>query len=86
MRPVRPTMARKHVARGLLPYVGAVLFAVPLLWSASSTAVQASSAMIYIFVVWLFLIVACAVLTRSSSLRDRGDKEVTQSNPSKDMP
>ena len=54
-------------AARLLPLLGALLFAVPLLWPGPETAAQddaasmvaMSDAIIYIFAVWATLILAC---------------------------
>ena len=46
----------------MLPVIGAVLWAVPLLWrqSEDSGKVMTSDAIIYIFLVWLFMVVGGA--------------------------
>lgn len=44
---------RLRDAARLLPILGAVLWAIPLLWPRGETGIAASSAILYIFGVWL---------------------------------
>jgi hypothetical protein len=73
-------------AARLLPLAGALLWLVPLLWpqgggvdgGAQISAVPTSSAMIYIFGIWIILVLSAmflsAMLDHKSDLRDLGDK------------
>ena len=45
-----------------LPFLGVLLWTVPLLWGSSGDGSAASSALIYIFVVWFGLILAAGLL------------------------
>ncbi|MEP2533829.1 hypothetical protein [Shimia sp.] len=52
----------------ILPLIGALLWAVPLLWpNQSEGAVSGSDAVIYIFVVWFGLVIVGAMLSRAVS-------------------
>lgn len=62
---------RRRMTDGLrlLPIFGFWLFMVPLMWPGAAarltgTAVSMSSALIYVFAVWMILIVLCAVLSK----------------------
>lgn len=79
----RPTYRRRRLmdAARLLPVLGALLLAVPLLWprasvpDPSATPVAMSVAITYVFAVWLILIVMGAVFgffVRSEPDRDQG--------------
>ncbi|MCP4209237.1 MAG: hypothetical protein GY767_19620 [Shimia sp.] len=61
----------------MLPVIGAVLWAVPLLWRQSehSGEVMTSDAIIYIFMVWLLLVVGGGWLARCLK---RSDAEETE--------
>ncbi len=61
----------------MLPVVGAVLWAVPLLWRQSDDrdAVMTSDAIIYIFMVWLLLVVGGGWLARSLKRSDAEELE-----------
>ncbi len=61
----------------MLPVMGAVLWAVPLLWrqSEDSGAVMTSDAIIYIFMVWLLLVVGGGWLARSLKRSDAEEME-----------
>ncbi|MFD0858946.1 hypothetical protein [Roseovarius aquimarinus] len=64
-------------AAGLLPVLGAILFALPLLWlGADGTAPRTSHVMIYLFVVWGALAFLSARITRG--LRSDDDPEEEQ--------
>ncbi|MFX0546993.1 hypothetical protein ACEWPL_015755 [Roseovarius sp. S1116L3] len=53
-------------AAGLLPILGAVLFALPLLWlGQAGGAARTSHVMIYVFAVWAGLAILSALITRS---------------------
>ncbi|MFX0542618.1 hypothetical protein ACEWPM_012905 [Roseovarius sp. S4756] len=53
-------------AAGLLPTLGAVLFALPLLWlGQAGDAARTSYVMIYVFAVWAGLVILSALITRS---------------------
>lgn len=55
---------RLRDALRLLPVLGAVLFAVPLLWpQGAGEGVRMSTALLYIFGVWGLVVVLAAVLT-----------------------
>jgi len=57
---------RLRDAARLLPLLGAVLVAIPLLWPrGGETAAATSSAIIYVFVVWVVLIALAFVLAVS---------------------
>ncbi|GAA6178570.1 MULTISPECIES: hypothetical protein [unclassified Shimia] len=69
----------------MLPVVGAILWAVPLLWptkedvaGSADKAISTSDAIIYIFLVWLALVVLGAWLARlvkhSDALEEEGDR------------
>ncbi|WP_299428793.1 hypothetical protein [uncultured Shimia sp.] len=60
-----------------LPVIGAVLWAVPLLWQQSEApdVVTTSDAIVYIFMVWLLLVVGGGWLARSLK---RSDAEETE--------
>ncbi len=55
----------------LMPVLGALLWAVPLLWSrgapgaSGAEATQSSAALLYIFGVWLLLVIGAALLSRA---------------------
>jgi hypothetical protein len=52
-------------AARMTPVIGAVLWAVPLLWErGTADGVRTSQALIYIFAVWALLIVIALVLSR----------------------
>lgn len=54
----------RDVAR-VLPIVGVLLWAIPLLWPRDGAeAATTGAAAQYIFVVWFVLIVACAIISR----------------------
>ena len=61
----------------MLPVIGAVLWAVPLLWrqSENSGTVMTSDAIIYIFLVWLLMVVGGAWLARNLKRSDAEEKE-----------
>jgi hypothetical protein len=73
-------------AARLLPLAGVLLWLVPLLWpqgggaegGAQVPAVSTSSAIIYIFGIWIILVLSAmflsAMLDHKSDLRDLGDK------------
>lgn len=55
----------------MLPFLGAVLWMVPLLWplpdGAEGEGVATSSALLYLFAVWIFLTFVARLLWRSTS-------------------
>lgn len=57
----------------MLPVIGTLLWAVPLLWRADEDGMATSDAIIFIFLVWFGLVVAGAVLARA--VRRSGIKE-----------
>lgn len=57
----------------MLPVIGALLWAVPLLWRSGEEGVATSDAIIFIFLVWFGLVLAGAVLARA--VRRSGIKE-----------
>lgn len=61
----------------MLPVIGAVLWAVPLLWrqSEDSGTVMTSDAIIYIFMVWLLLVLGGGWLARSLKRSDAEEME-----------
>ncbi len=63
----RGTYRRRRMidAAGLLPVLGALLFALPLLWlGAGGGAPRTSHVMLYLFAVWALLVVLSALVTR----------------------
>lgn len=69
--PPRPIFVGRHMYRrrrmadaaGLLPILGALLLAVPLLWQGGAGA-RTSAVMIFVFVVWGGLIALSALVSR----------------------
>ncbi|MBE1292930.1 MAG: hypothetical protein GJ677_10610 [Rhodobacteraceae bacterium] len=61
----------------MLPVIGAVLWAVPLLWrqSEDSGTVLTSDAIIYIFLVWLLLVVGGGWLAQSLKRSNAEERE-----------
>ncbi|MBO6899197.1 MAG: hypothetical protein JJ868_17650 [Shimia sp.] len=61
----------------MLPVIGAVLWAVPLLWrqSEDSGTVLTSDAIIYIFLVWLLLVVGGGWLAHSLKRSNAEERE-----------
>lgn len=55
---------RLNDAARLLPVVGTVLWLLPLLWPVGEKTVSTSTALIYVFSVWIGLVVLSAVLSR----------------------
>ncbi|TCL09033.1 hypothetical protein BXY66_1075 [Shimia isoporae] len=56
----------------MVPVIGAILWAVPLLWSTEDgESVATSDAVVYVFVVWFGLVVCGGILARA--LRDGRD-------------
>ncbi|HEY9038117.1 MAG TPA: hypothetical protein VIN05_04150 [Roseovarius sp.] len=52
-------------AAGLLPILGALLFALPLLWTgALGAAPRTSHVLLYLFAVWALLVILSALVTR----------------------
>jgi hypothetical protein len=73
----RQTYRRRRLmdAARLLPLLGLLLWAVPLLWrNAPEDGVASSGALIYIFGVWCALVLAAALLSARLQLRD-GDEQ-----------
>ena len=60
------TYRRRRVMASIraLPVLGVLLWAVPLLWGAGPDAPMASSALIYVFGVWIVLVILTAVMIR----------------------
>lgn len=54
---------RLRDAARLLPLLGAVLFAIPLLWPDGPDAPDTADALIYTFIVWIVLIVLAAIIS-----------------------
>ena len=50
-------------AARLLPLLGAFLWALPLLWQTGEDGARTSSAMLFIFGVWIFLALSALVLS-----------------------
>lgn len=62
----------------LLPFVGVVLLAIPLAWSAEGPDDKiGAAALIYIFGVWMFLIILTAILARRMRTGVSGTSEDT---------
>ncbi|PSL21741.1 hypothetical protein [Shimia abyssi] len=60
----------------VLPLIGAVLWAVPLLWpSGTEDVVSTSNAIVYVFTVWLVMVVLGAVLARILSRAGLGEEQ-----------
>lgn len=61
----RETYRRNRVfdAARLLPFLGALFVAIPLLWSQGSDGVSTSAAAIYLFVIWGLMILGAAVVS-----------------------
>ena len=74
---------RLRDAAKLLPFLGILLWALPLAWPTASdaeAAVAGSAGLIYIFGVWVVLIVVTAILaSRMRADRDAGTPEDAQS-------
>lgn len=51
-------------AARLLPILGVILFAVPLLWITKAGDTKTGAVMVYLFVVWAFLVVVAGFLSR----------------------
>jgi len=63
-----------------LPFLGAILFSVPLLWQGTPEApTRTSSVMLYLFVVWAGLAGLSAVISRH--LDDDQDDDTHQGDP-----
>lgn len=63
----RKSYRQRRVRDGarLMPFLGAVLFGVPVLWADSGAdGVATSRAMLYVFGVWFVLVLVSLVLTR----------------------
>lgn len=58
-----------------LPVLGVLLWTVPMLWPAGDSAPSASSALIYIFAVWVLLVLGAGLLIRRLSHHADSDKE-----------
>ncbi len=60
----RQTYRRRRLrdAARVLPALGVLLWAVPLLWSIEGDQTVASSALMYLFGVWAILVVAAALI------------------------
>ena len=76
----RATYRRRRAmdAARLLPVLGVVLFAVPLLWNGSDGGLSMARAGLYLFSVWAILLVLAALLARrlgSGGAQDRGQGE-----------
>ena len=61
----------------MLPVIGAVLWAVPLLWRqpGDGGAIMTSDAIIYIFLVWLLMVLGGGWLARSLKRSDAEEQE-----------
>lgn len=80
-RPVNPLLERQtHLRRRIvdaacaLPFLGLLLWWLPMLWHAPDTMITTSQALLYIFAVWLALPVATGLLIlaiRRASAPDR---------------
>ena len=76
-------MRRLIDACRVLPFVGALLWLIPLLWGQGEGGVAGSRAVIYMFAVWLILIVAGVILSArlpAEALIDEG------ADPAEDTP
>lgn len=63
----RGTYRRRRMidAAGLLPVLGALLFALPLLWAgAGGAAPRTSHVLLYLFAVWALLVILSSLVTR----------------------
>jgi hypothetical protein len=60
---------RLRDVRRLLPFIGALLFLVPLLWNAGGET-RTAMAMVYLFGAWAVLIALAAILSRPLKTRD----------------
>ncbi len=66
---------RLRDALRLLPLLGVVLWAIPILWLRGADGPGNGRALIYIFAIWVVLIGASAALTRYLRLEDAADQE-----------
>ncbi|MBJ3762835.1 hypothetical protein ILP92_08760 [Maribius pontilimi] len=65
---------RVHDAARILPLLGVVLFALPVLWAASGPPASSARSGLYIFAVWALLIVAARALAYALSRAERGPR------------
>lgn len=67
-------------AARLLPILGAGLFALPLLWKGdgSETGMRTVSVMLYLFLAWIFLFGASAIISRRLSLAEEDRPRETE--------
>lgn len=68
-------------AAKLIPFFATALIMVPILWTLGS---KTSSALVYIFLVWLLLIVLSALL--ANALSDRRSEKSSGTSPSETRP
>ena len=57
-----------------LPVLGVLLWAVPLLWGTGGVGPSASSALVFVFAVWIGLVGAAAILARRLAREDATDR------------
>ena len=58
-------------AARLLPLIGLILWAIPLLWrSGSADGTSNAAALLYVFGVWVLLIVLAAIIIRALQVND----------------
>ncbi|MBR9840305.1 MAG: hypothetical protein GYB50_20785 [Rhodobacteraceae bacterium] len=74
----RQSYRRRRVndAARVLPFIGTLLWVIPLLWPENGAAVRSSSAIIYLFGVWGLLVLGAGLLSWRLSVQAReGDPE-----------
>ena len=74
----RQSYRRRRVndAARVLPFIGTLLWMIPLLWPENGAAVRSSSAIIYLFGVWGLLVLGAGLLSWRLSVQAReGDPE-----------
>ena len=77
VEPVTYRRRRLMDAARALPVLGLFLWFLPVLWASGETPPRASTALIYIFGVWIVLVVLAGLLIRrlrSQSLQDEADQ------------
>jgi len=82
LRPASYRRRRRHDAARLLPFVGAFLFLLPLLWApARGTLRDTAQDGIYLFVVWAVMIGLAFAITRGLRSHDEGDETALPPDP-----
>ena len=81
----RQSYRRRRVidAARMLPFIGMLLWLIPLLWREDGeVAVRSSSAILYLFGVWILLVAGAAVLSAKLAAQSRdGTGETTEARP-----